>query len=226
MNMQRPHVIGCAADVITNLARPHPIRVALDGRSASGKTTLANELANALMARNRTVITASVDGFHRPRTERYRQGRGSPVGYLDDARDHAAIRRLLLDPLGPGGDRLYRTMSFDLDKDEPFEQPPRLADETDILIVEGTFLQRPELVDGWDVVVFVETSEEVATRRAIERDQHHLGGRDRAALLHANRYQVAFAIYEQRWKPRETAHLIIGNNDLATPTLTIRCQPR
>ena len=91
---------------ILALSLSHPVRVAVDGRTASGKTTFADALA-ASIQHGRPVIRASVDGFHRPRVERYRQGRLSPDGYYEDARDLKAMRRLLLDPLGPGGDGGY-----------------------------------------------------------------------------------------------------------------------
>jgi uridine kinase len=57
---------------------------------------------------------------------------------------------------GRKGDRLYRTQSFDLENDVPVEQEPQLAPADAILVVDGTFLQRPELRDGWDITDFRE----------------------------------------------------------------------
>src|SRR5262245_14341636 len=56
----------------------HPLRGAIDGIDAAGKTTLANELAPLIEAQGRPAIRASIDDFHRPRAERYRQGPASP----------------------------------------------------------------------------------------------------------------------------------------------------
>lgn len=120
----RSHVIDAVASRLAARSLPHPFRVAIDGRTASGKTTLADEVATVLRESGRQVIRTSVDGFHRPRAERYRRGRYSAEGYLDDARDWIAIRRLLLEPLGPNGDRWYRTATFDLERDVPIEQSP------------------------------------------------------------------------------------------------------
>jgi uridine kinase len=91
---QRNEIVGQLAGAIASLNLGHPTRVAVDGRTASGKTTLAAELAEALRRRGRPVISTSIDGFHRPKAERYRQGRHSR-SYYEDARDLAAIRRLL-----------------------------------------------------------------------------------------------------------------------------------
>jgi uridine kinase len=154
----REAVLDDLATKIANLSLRWLIRVAVDGRTASGKTTLSDEIAALVRGKGRPVIRTSIDGFHRPKAERYARGRLSADGYYFDARDLPAIRAMLLDPLGPNGNRLYRTASFDLDNDRPIEQTPQLAPADAVLIVDGTFLQRPELRDGWDVTIFVATS--------------------------------------------------------------------
>lgn len=68
----------------------HPARIAVDGPDAAGKTTLADELAAVFRTRGRKVIRASIDGFHRPRAERYRRGEFSPQGCYHDTFDHEA----------------------------------------------------------------------------------------------------------------------------------------
>src|SRR5919204_1789518 len=98
--MARAAVIRELADRIEAVRRPHPVRVAIDGVDAAGKTTLADELAAVLRGRGREVIRASIDGFHRPRAERYRRGELSPEGYYHDSFDYDAVRETIL---GPGG---------------------------------------------------------------------------------------------------------------------------
>jgi uridine kinase len=68
------------ADSVGRVDLPHPIRVAVDGRDAVGKTTLADELAERLRLADCEVIRASIDGFHRPRTERYCSTASSSCG--------------------------------------------------------------------------------------------------------------------------------------------------
>lgn len=218
----RALILDKFASLILAINFNRPIRIAIDGRTASGKSTLTDELAHILSMNGRDVIHTSIDGFHRSRAERYSRGRYSAEGYYYDARDLDAINTLLLVPLGPGGDRLYRTASFDLDNDKPIEQQPLLALNDSILLVDGTFLQRPELRDGWDLTVFVDTSEQTSEQRGIHRDANHLGGLEAAQHLYATRYRPAFNIYESACQPASIADAVFKNDDFNSPLLELR----
>jgi uridine kinase len=154
--VRRHDLLDALAERIVACAAAHPLRVAVDGSDAAGKTTLADELAAPLRARGRPVIRASVDVFHRPRAERYRRGAASPEGYYLDAFDTAALRDALLLPLGPGGSRWYRCASFDFRTDRAVHAPLEEAAADAVLVVDGVFLLRPELVAHWDYRIFVE----------------------------------------------------------------------
>ena len=76
---------------IAAVSRPHPLRVALDGVDAAGKTSLADELVRPLQGRGYPVIRASLDGFHHPRAFRHRRGATSPEGYYYHSFDYPAL---------------------------------------------------------------------------------------------------------------------------------------
>ena len=57
-------VLAETVDAIQSLKAPHPLRIGIDGASASGKSTFANQLVEPLRKLGRTVIRASIDGFH------------------------------------------------------------------------------------------------------------------------------------------------------------------
>jgi uridine kinase len=73
--MAASSVIDTLADSVVGMRLAHPIRVGLDGRSAAGKTTLADAVADALRRRRRDVLRASLDDFQRP-GHKYRSERG------------------------------------------------------------------------------------------------------------------------------------------------------
>jgi uridine kinase len=101
------------------------------------------------------VIRASIDEFNRPRAERRRQGDADPRGYYGDSFDNATLRHVLLEPLGPTGNRRYRTAVFDFRTDAPVKQSERGASASAVLVFDGVFLLRPELVDCWDMRIFI-----------------------------------------------------------------------
>jgi uridine kinase len=220
--MTRAIILDDLAARILRLQSGRPIRIAIDGRTASGKTTLANELTARISAKHRPVIHTSIDDFHRPKAMRYARGRNSAEGYYYNARDLSAMMTLLLAPLGPNGDRRYRTASFDLASDRPLSQAAQLAPADAILIVDGTFLQRPELRDGWDLTIFIEVSPGIATARGIARDANQLGGIEAARQLYAERYDPACDLYERLCTPDRIADVILNNDDPERPGVRFR----
>jgi uridine kinase len=160
------------AELVVSRRAACPLRVAIDGPDAAGKTTLADEVAALLAASGRPVIRASIDGFHRPRAERYWRGRASPEGYHLDSFDHEALRNELLEPLGPDGDRWYRTAVFDVRSDSPRADQPLLAPSDAVLLFDGVFLLRPELNTFWDLRFFMHVELEEALRRGCQHDAY------------------------------------------------------
>lgn len=214
MITSREHVLGRIADHLA--AQGRPLRVAVDGITASGKTTLARELTAAIALRGRSAAHLSMDGFHNPRAIRHRQGRDSADGYYTDAYDFASFSRLVLEPLGPGGDRKYRQRIIDLLSDTSIDEPPVNAPEDLVLVVDGSFLQR-DLV--WDEVVFVDTPFDVARDRGTRRDAELLGGLEQAERAFDQRYHAASRRYLAEVGPAARASVVLGNADVANPVL-------
>ncbi|MBZ0317080.1 MAG: hypothetical protein K8L91_11730 [Anaerolineae bacterium] len=201
------------ADPITRLKRPPPAKIAIDGIDASGKTTLADELAVFLQQTGHPVIRASIDGFHNSREVRHQKGPLSPDGYFYDSFDYPALKKLLLDPLSENGDLHYQTAMFDFKTDANVHPSLGIAPDNAILLFDGIFLQRPELVPYWDFTIFVDVSFEVALARALERDLPLFG--DKAIVLerYQKRYIPAQRHYMDLCHPRDHANLVVENDD-------------
>lgn len=220
--MTREAVLSQLADAIVSLQRSHPLRVAIDGIDASGKTTLANELAPVIEQRGRPVIRASIDGFHRPRSQRYQQGPDSPAGYYEDSFDYAALQSSLLHPLGPDGNRRYRRAIFDVRNDIPLVTEEEEAPPNAILLFDGVFLLRPELNALWDYRIFVQVDFEVALQRAMIRDQELFGSSEDVRARYLQRYIPGQKLYFHTVNPQSLADVIVENNDPLQPRLTAR----
>lgn len=131
----------------------------------------------------------------------------------------------MLVPLGPGGDRRYREQIRDLATDEPVDDPPREVPADAVVVVDGSFLQRPELFPHWDHRVFVETSLAVARARGVARDAEQLGGAAEAESLYDERYHAAARLYLEQVRPGERATLVVQNDDPADPRLRFPGEP-
>ena len=89
MSELRTAVLAAVATRIDAL--PRPALVGVDGVTAAGKTTFADELV-ALVSP--PAVRISVDDFHRPEAERHARGRG-PESYYHDTFDLPGVREAL-----------------------------------------------------------------------------------------------------------------------------------
>lgn len=204
------HVARCVPEAPTGW-----VRVAVDGVDGAGKTTFADELAEVLAAAARVTIRASVDGFHHCRARRYRRGRRGWEGFWLDAFDVEQLRSELLDPLQPGGSGRYRQAVQDLARDQSLALPYDLAPLTAVLLLDGVFLHRDELVDCWDLSIFLEVPFEISVARMAARD----GGDPDPDAPSVRRYVQAQRHYLEAASPRARATIVIDNSDIEQPVL-------
>lgn len=185
------------------------VRVAVDGRGGAGKTVFADELAAVLTTAGRPVVRASVDGFHRPRAERYRRGRMSPLGYWLDAFDYDRLASALLDPFGRG--ERVRTAVHDVRTDAPLDLPPVPVGPDDVLIVDGVFVHRDELAPRWDFSLYLHVDLAVSLAR--------MSVRDGLPIETTPRYTGAHRLYVEACDPLRRASVVVANTDLAAPRM-------
>ena len=217
--MRRLDLIEEISSLIVLIERPHPIRVAIDGVDAAGKTALADELAGPIQSLGRAVIRASVDDFHNPRHVRYRLGPDSPEGYYRDSFDYDTLKKVLLDPLADGGSLRYRSATFDYRNDVRVTAPMLRAPQQAVLLFDGIFLHRPELDHCWDFGIFVETSFEVTLERARKRAMKELGSDEGVEEGHRRRYMPGQRLYLDECCPEDRADIVVRNDDLSNASI-------
>lgn len=210
-------LVETVSTYLSNLQSGGPLRVAVDGRTACGKSTFARALKTSLQANGCHLVHSTIDGFHNPKVVRYARGRHSAEGYYRDARDLSAIRRELLEPLGAGGSFQIRTDTFDLASDTPVDRPAVRVPADTILIVDGTFLARPELADCWDVHIFLRTRRETSRARGMARDIAAGGDPEQVKMIYDQRYVPAFDLYLSEADPEARCDILIDVEDFNTP---------
>ncbi len=186
-----------------------PFVVAVDGIDAAGKTTFAAAIADALRDRGMPAVRASIDGFHRPATERHRRSEIDPgLSYYADSFDYSALKRELLIPFAEH--HPIRAATFDYRSDRPVSSESVMVEEGAVLVFDGVFLQRPELAESWDLVVFLRIDPGIALGRAVERDGEVFGSD--VERRYKERYQPGQAIYFEQVDPEPKADIVVDMN--------------
>jgi uridine kinase len=213
--MERTALLEVLADRITEVVRPHPTRVAIDGVDGVGKTTLANELVDPIRRRGVPVIRASIDSFHYPRSVRYRRGRSSPEGYFRDSFNYDTLTTTLLQPLGPGGSLCYRRAVFNYRADSEVDIAAEQAPPRSILLFDGVFLLCPQLRACWDFSVFLDAPFDVTIPRCAGRD----GSSPDVNAPENRRYVEGQKLYFLECAPKRAATIVINNDNLRSPEI-------
>ena len=181
--------------------------VAIDGTDPVARSAFADDLAGAFDERGHAVVRASLDDFPRSSEEPETDGPVTPERLFRHRYDFALLRRAVLEPF-----RLAGTTTG----------PP---DAT--LIIDGEFLLRTELRDGWSFSVLTETEADAATTGAFIdlgaelQGPGELGvgtdtGTDRVPGDAADpaRHVLANRLYRAEVRPRSWATAVV---DLANP---------
>jgi uridine kinase len=196
--------------------------VGVDGVDGSGKTAFADSLAGVFAEDGSAVYRASMDDFHRPRSERYALGRRSPEGFYRDSYDEATFRRVLIDPFRDtpqtSGTAGFQLAAFDLARDAPVDARWTTAPKDAVLVVDGIFLNRPSLAEIWDETIWLDVPWDIAYARMAARD-----GIDPDPEAPSNaRWRGGMQLYLDEVHPREAASVVIDNSDLAHPKRVAR----
>lgn len=188
--------------------------LAVDGPDGAGKTVFADDLATAFERAGHATFRASIDDFHHPREFRHRAGRFSASGYYRDAFDYSLFRRVLLEPFRMGGSTGFQLRAFDLARDTPLEAAWTTGPADAVLIVDGVFLNRPELRGAWNWSLWLDARADVRLARMVARD-----GADPSPEAASNlRYSEAQRLYVRDAHPNTTADAIVDNTGPETPT--------
>lgn len=202
---------------------PEYERADLPGSAASLTVTgVVDELALVLRDRAHEVIRSSIESFLLPRAQRYRRGEDSPEGCYHDSFDFDALHRVLLDPLGPHGDRRFQPAVYDRDTDTALSPPVTTAAADAVLLFDGVFLLRPELIGRWDLCIFVSVAFEETLARARIRDLAPLGSAARVEQRFRSRYLPSQQHYFDTVGPTDLADIVVHNDEPERPAWEVR----
>ena len=193
------------ADFTTALLQPLSERkiIAVDGRSAGGKTTLAGKLESSIPGS----VVVHIDDI--PMSGSWR-GSEAQAGILSDpipAGLHFfdwpnTVIKNLFEPYLAGKAVHYRPESWD-DWNRP-EGAIKIPPACPALILEGVFTGRYEISEYVDKIIWVQSDFEKARSRGIERD-----GGDAESEKHWNRFESFEAPFFAEQKSWERADVVV-----------------
>ena len=123
-----------------------PFLVGIQGRSAAGKSTFADELTKVLAARGVETFMSGLDDFHTPgHKHRSRRRLYTPETRYTEGYGYDAFRRCVIDPLMLGGDRRVRAALWNSGTDAPIDSPWIACSER-VVAVDDV---RRNYIEGW-----------------------------------------------------------------------------
>lgn len=152
------------------------LRLGLDGPVEQDTAALADLVAAALAEQAVPVARVSTRDFLRGRSVRLEYGRDDPDSLHDLWYDFAALRREVLDPLLPAGRHTWLPRLRDPDTDRSVKVAVRPAPPGTVAVVDGRFLTRPDIRDGFDLVVHLDVSAAALQRRLPAEQTRAVGG--------------------------------------------------
>ena len=184
------------------------LRVALDGPRAAGPDELAGALTEPLRTRSRPAIHVRAQAFWRDASLRLEHGRHDVESYQHWL-DAAALRREVLDPLGPDGSGEYVPSLRDPETNRATRDPRRTAPYGSVLIVSGELLLGRGL--PFDVTIHLAVGATARTRRTTS---------DWAWTL------PAFDAYDRGVDPVGTADVVLRLDDPRHPAIAFTIDRR
>ena len=181
---------GLATEILHNYGRGRAV-VAIDGADGSGRAEFADDLAEVFDEYEHPAFRASLRYFQRSRAEQTRFGPASTDRLYRHGYDYSTLRRVLIEPFRMGGSTGFVTQEFDPDRDAWIEPTWLTAPDDATLIIDGDFINRPELRDLWSYSILLESEAEPGTE--------------------------ADLLYLAEVNPRGLVSAVIDNTDVTTP---------
>jgi uridine kinase len=167
--------------------------VGIDGASASGKSTIADKLKEM----DNRVTIVHMDDFYRPSKE---QNAINPE-VIGANFDWERLSKQVLTPLIHNKIGRYQRYDWDTDAMAEWLEVPTGG----IVIIEGCFSIRNELLPLYDVRIWVDSPKQISLERVVKREQNGTGNR----YLWENVYRPAEEKYIEVQRPREHADIVI-----------------
>lgn len=179
--------------------------IGIDGNGGAGKTTLAKKIQKENPEYQIHIF--HLDDFITPRKVRYNHRYEQWYCYYFLQWQYGPLIEKVLLPLSQGKEVHTSLAFYDKEHDTYFEKQVDI-ETSDIVIVEGVFLQRKELSEFFDYIIYIDISQEKQLERVVQRDTY-IGEKDEILRKYLERYIPAEKYYMDEYQPKDKADEII-----------------
>lgn len=194
--------------------------IGIDGLGGAGKSTISDALCQRLKGKDCPVTLLHIDDFIHPKAVRYNEQYAAWECYYHLQWRYDYLLNAVIAPLKQGLPLKTDIELYDKEHDSYHISKMDIPIGS-IVIIEGIFLQRPELHGVFDYMIYIDIPEDVRLRRVLERDSY-IGSREQIREKYAQRYFPAERRYLAACAPQENADFLMTENMLAsvmeTPT--------
>lgn len=184
--------------------------IGVDGLGGAGKTTLVNSLKLQLQNENYYSYVLHIDDFIHPKRIRYDSSKEEWYCYYNLQWRYDYLVKEILSPIKNGEIIDKQIERYNRESDEYFTQRVNLVHGS-VLILEGVFLQRKELKDYLDFIIYLDVPQEVRLNRVLARDSY-IGGLEDIKYKYEKRYFPAEEKYILEYSPIENADFVLKNS--------------
>ena len=192
---------------IKSLLKPdRTLIIGIDGLGGAGKSTVSEAVYGQLCKDGYNVTLLHIDDFIHPRSVRYNDSYAEWECYYNIQWRYDYLVNEVIQPIKCGEFKGAIEL-YDKENDTYYLSN---ADITmgSVVIVEGVFLQREELRDLFDFMIYIDISESVRLERVLERDGY-IGDKEQIKAKYDNRYFPAERHYVEKCLPAMNADYVI-----------------
>lgn len=178
--------------------------IGIDGLGGSGKTTFSKILQQRLVHAK----LFHLDDFIYPKSIRYDISISEQEAYYNRQWRYDYLIQSILKPL-KNGLPINGLIEFYNKENDDYEEKQVMIPAEGMIIVEGVFLQRKELRDYFDAVIFIDVNKEDRLERVLGRD-HYIGTQDEILKKYESRYFPAEDRYLEEYDPVHLADRVLS----------------
>ncbi|MEY8416270.1 hypothetical protein [Tissierella praeacuta] len=185
------------------------IIVGIDGLGGAGKSAITELLKTQLQNSNYYPVVLHIDDFIYPRYIRYDEFKEEWYCYYNIQWRYDYLIKEILLPVREGIEIDKQVELYEKENDLYILEQIKIP-QGSILLIEGIFLQRKEIKEYFDYMVYIELPKDIRLSRVINRDTY-IGDDKDIKLKYERRYFPAEDKYIKDYCPAENADFVLEN---------------